>query len=224
MDGAAATRETDTRQRLSAVGPTALDEVELLAVVLDGGIGGAASLRDAARLLAEAGGLARLGRSDRVFAAALGSRWRRGAARVRAALELGRRAAAAPLRLGHPVQGPGAVYEHFRGRLPQLDRERFYTLLLDGRHRLLAEVAVCEGSLTAALVHPREVFAPALRISAAAVILVHNHPSGDPTPSPEDESLTARLRQAGDLLGIRVLDHVVLAQGGWASLAERGRL
>ncbi len=211
------------RRRLDAGGATVLDDIELLAIVLDGGAGRPTSRREAHRLLAEAGGLARLGRNEQVFATALGPRWRRRAARVRAALELGRRAAAMPLRLGSPIQTPAAVYEHFRGRLPQLDRERFFTLLLDGRHRLLAEMAVCEGSLTAALVHPREVFGPAVRASAAAVILVHNHPSGDPTPSAEDEALTARLRQAGEVLGIRVLDHVVLAQGRWVSLAEQGR-
>jgi len=211
------------RRRLDAGAAAALDEVELLALVLDGGEARPSSLLAAGRLLGESGGLGRLGRSDAAFAAALGPRWRRVAARVRAALELGRRASAVPLRLGSPVHAPGAVYEHFRGRLPQLDRERFFALLLDGRNRLVAEIGVCEGSLTAALVHPREVFAPAVRASAAAVVLAHNHPSGDPTPSAEDEALTLRLRQAGELLGIRVLDHVVLAQGSWVSMAEQGR-
>jgi DNA repair protein RadC len=115
------------------------------------------------------------------------------------------------------------VYGHFRGRLPQLEREVFYVLLLDGKNRAQGEVLVSEGSLTAALVHPREVFAPAIREAAAAVILVHNHPSGDPTPSAEDRALTERLRQVGELVGIRVLDHVVIGRGRWASLAEEGR-
>ena len=86
-----------------------------------------------------------------------------------------------------------------------------------------AEARISEGSLTAALVHPREVFAPAIRDGAAALILVHNHPSGDPTPSVEDAAITQRLRQVGDLVGIRVLDHVVIGRGRFASMAEEGR-
>src|SRR5207247_460753 len=111
-----------------------------------------------------------------------------------------------------------AVYGHFRGRLPQLEREVFYVLLLDGKNRVQAEVHVSEGSLTAALVHPREVFGPAIRAAAAALILVHNHPSGDPTPSAEDAAITQRLRQVGELVGIRVLDHVVIGRGRCTSL------
>src|SRR5262249_61634703 len=96
----------------------------------------------------------------------------------------------------------------FLARLPQLDRDVSLALLLDGRNRLRAEIVVSEGTLTTALVHPREVFAPAIRDRAAALILVHNHPSGDPTPSSEDVALTERLRQVGEVVGIRVLDHV----------------
>src|SRR5262249_27929301 len=109
---------------------------------------------------------------------------------LRAALELGRRAVSAPLARGGVVRDAAVVHAHFRGRLPQLDREVFYVLLLDGRNRVQAEVRVSEGSLTAALVHPREVFAPAIRAAAAAIVLVHNHPSGDPTPSAEDVALS----------------------------------
>ena len=128
-----------------------------------------------------------------------------------------------PLRAGGPVKDAAAVHAHFRGRLPQLDREVFYVLLLDGKNRVQSEVRVSEGSLTAALVHPREVFAPAIRDAAAALILVHNHPSGDPTPSAEDRAITERLRQVGELVGIRVLDHVVIGRGRYASMAEQGR-
>ena len=128
-----------------------------------------------------------------------------------------------------PRSGPAsrcdaaAVYAHFRGRLPQCEREQFFVLLLDGRNRLIAELRISEGTLTAALVHPREVFAAAIRLAAAALVLVHNHPSGDPTPSAEDAALTDRLRRAGDLLGIRVLDHVVVGQGRFVSRAETQR-
>src|SRR4030095_9513900 len=102
--------------------------------------------------------------------------------------------------------------------------ERFLVVLLDGRHRVIRPVLTPLGTLTASLVHPREVFAPALREPAAAVILVHNHPSGDPTPSREDREITARLSAAGDLLGIPVVDHVVIAEQGYVSLREEGAL
>ena len=106
-----------------------------------------------------------------------------------------------------------------------LDREAFFVVLLDGKNRVSGINLVSLGSLTAALVHPREVFKAAIAGSAAAVVLVHNHPSGDPTPSAEDLALTRRLCEVGDLVGIRVLDHVVLGDGGaFRSLADEGLL
>ena len=106
-----------------------------------------------------------------------------------------------------------------------LDREAFFVVLVDGKNRVSGINLVSLGSLTAALVHPREVFKPAIAGSAAALILVHNHPSGDPSPSAEDLALTRRLCQAGDLVGIKVLDHIVLGDGGsFRSLADEGLL
>jgi len=212
-----------TRERLLIAGGGALSDAELLALVLDAGTETDADLDLAERMLRAAGGLARLDRLDRHACAALGRLWPRRVALVRAALELGRRAAAEPLAAGSPVRDAAAVYGHFSGRLPQLEREVFYVLLLDGKNRVQGEVRVSEGSLTAALVHPREVFVPAIRAAAAALVLVHNHPSGDPTPSAEDSAITQRLRQVGELVGIRVLDHVVVGRGRWASMAEDGR-
>jgi DNA repair protein RadC len=199
-------------QRVLADGAASLSDGELLAVVCG------AEATWCAAALAEAGGLGGLAAG---VPARLDRRGWRYAAVVRAALELGRRATATPLVPGDPIRDARTVYGHFLGRLPQLAREVFYVLVLDGRNRLRAEVRVSEGTLTTALVHPREVFGPAVRLGAAAIVLVHNHPSGDPTPSSEDVVLTERLRQAGDLMGIRVLDHVVIAQGGYASLAEQ---
>src|SRR5262245_15905235 len=216
-------RPLGARERILAGAGRSLCDAELLGLVLDGGAARAASIVLADRVLRETDGLAHLDRLDRRACTTLGDLRPRQAAAVRAALEIGRRAAAVPLAAGSPVRDAAAVYGHFRGRLPQLDRELFYVLLLDGKNRVQAEVRVSEGSLTAALVHPREVFAPAIRDGAAALILVHNHPSGDPTPSAEDVALTERLRQVGDLVGIRILDHVVIGRGRWASMAESGR-
>jgi DNA repair protein RadC len=146
------------------------------------------------------------------------------AATLVAAIELGRRGAARRLARGEVLRSPGDVHRHFASRLRDEACERFLVLLLDGRHRVLGEVTVSQGTLTASLVHPREVFGPAIRRSAAAIVLVHNHPSGDPTPSAEDRSVTLRLRQAGELLGIRVVDHVIIAERGYYSFDEAGDL
>ena len=122
------------------------------------------------------------------------------------------------------MRDAAAVYAHFRGRLPQLRaRGSSSSSCSTAATDCIAELRISEGTLTAALVHPREVFAPAIRLAAAALVLVHNHPSGDPTPSAEDAALTERLRRAGELIGIRVLDHVVVGQGRFVSLAETER-
>jgi DNA repair protein RadC len=103
-----------------------------------------------------------------------------------------------------------------------LKPERFIGVFLDGKNRVMREHVISEGILTASLVHPREVFAPAMREHAAALLVVHNHPSGDPEPSPEDVEVTQRLVAVGELVGIRVLDHVVIGDGRYVSFLERG--
>ncbi len=129
-----------------------------------------------------------------------------------------------PLRLGVRIRSPAHVHAEFGPRLARLRQEVFYVLLLDSRHRVLRSVEVSRGSLNQSLVHPREVFAPAIRESAAAILVVHNHPSGDPTPSREDREVTTRLVEAGDLLGVPLLDHVVVAGKDFQSFADRGWL
>ena len=126
-----------------------------------------------------------------------------------------------------PSYGPASrikdardVYEAFRGHFDLLDREQFVAVLLDGKNQVIGFNVVSVGSLTATVVHPREVFKPAILSSAAALILVHNHPSGDPEPSAEDRAITERLRHAGDLIGIKILDHVVIGDGTFRSFAE----
>ena len=117
------------------------------------------------------------------------------------------------------------VADLMRSVVAGLDREAFFVVLVDGKNRVSGINLVSLGSLTAALVHPREVFKPAIAGSAAALVLVHNHPSGDPTPSAEDVALTKRLCEVGDLVGIKVLDHIVLGEGNsFRSLADEGLL
>ena len=140
------------------------------------------------------------------------------------ACEIGRRLATRRLEVGQCIQVPSDVHRHFFDRLRDYPQERFHALLLDSRHRVTREVLISQGTLTASLVHPREVFRHAVRQSAAALVLVHNHPSGDPAPSSEDRRVTERLLRAGEVLGIRVLDHVVVAEHGYYSFNEAGEL
>jgi DNA repair protein RadC len=212
------------RERLHRLGPAALSDAELLALLLRTGARGADALVLATRLLERCGGLfglARAGVSEIDGAHGIGPAK---SAAVCASLELGRRVAARRLHAGAAIHGPADVFAHFHPSLRLVPHEKFIALLLDGRQRVLREHVVSQGTLTASLVHPREVFRPALREAAAAMILVHNHPSGDPTPSPEDREVTRRLVRAGDLLGVRVLDHVVVAERGYCSLKEDGDL
>ena len=206
------------RERLLDLGCGALSDAELLALVLrTSGLSGATAIDQARDLLTDFGGLVMLCRATPDELARRRGMGPSSAAAIVAALELGRRAAHVTTDRGGVFRTSADVFAHFRGRLVALRTEAFYVLLLDAKHRKLREVRISEGSLTASIVHPREVFAPAVRESAAAMILVHNHPSGDPSPSPEDAELTRRLRQAGDILGIRVLDHVIVgAQGHWS--------
>ena len=146
------------------------------------------------------------------------------AASLAAALELGWRIGARRLSIGVALRRPRDVFEHYRLRLRDERQEVFVVLLLDARQRMLGESTVSRGTLTASLVHPREVFRPALQAAASSVLLIHNHPSGDPSPSAEDREVTRRLARAGELLGVRVVDHVVVAEQGFFSFREAGEL
>jgi DNA repair protein RadC len=146
------------------------------------------------------------------------------ARRVVAALGLGVRVAGEPLVRGARLSTSQQIFEAYHVALRDVPKERFLTVLVDGKNRVVGEVQVSEGILTASLVHPREVFSPAIRAGAAGMVLIHNHPSGDPEPSPEDHEVTRRLVAVGDLVGIRVLDHVVIGDGRYVSFLERGWL
>ncbi|GAB4363456.1 MAG: hypothetical protein Kow00128_04210 [Deltaproteobacteria bacterium] len=140
--------------------------------------------------------------------------------RWEALLELARRALSAPRRRDAPLRSASEVFERCRFRVGDLPVETFLVLLLDAKHRPVRGVRVSTGILNGSLVHPREIFAPAVAARAAAVILVHNHPSGDPSPSREDRAITARIRNAGEILGIPVLDHVIIGSCTFFSFRE----
>ena len=146
----------------------------------------------------------------------------RAALRLASAFELGRRVADCARISRAPIRTPGDAFELVRGALHGRDRETVVALYLDGRHRLLLLHVVSVGTATASLIHPREVFGPALRSGACAVVVAHNHPSGDPEPSAEDRGVTERLFAAGELVGVPLLDHLVVGGGAFVSLRGRG--
>jgi DNA repair protein RadC len=205
------------REKLRAQGARALTDAELLALVLGSGTPGRSALR-VGRALAR--------RAPRELAGWPPLRWLTvpgigpaRAAALAAAFELGRRAAERPERVAS-IRGPEDVLAEVRD-LVRARREHFVVLLLNARHELQVRETVSIGSLNASIVHPREVFLPAILHSAASVVLVHNHPSGDPEPSDEDLSITRRLVEVGDLVGIGVLDHVIVAARGTVSFRSR---
>jgi DNA repair protein RadC len=219
-----ASRAEQPRERLWAEGVEALSACELLALVLRTGAPGQPVLELARGLWERFGSLERLARAGDAELAALGGMGPAKTAALRAALELGARAARAPLRAGERLVGPEQVFAHLAPRMIGLRQERFLALLLDSRQRVIREVEVSRGSLDQSLVHPREVFGPALREAAAALVVAHNHPSGDPEPSAEDREVTSRLASAGQILGVALLDHVVVGGAGYVSFARRGWL
>jgi DNA repair protein RadC len=222
--GREAGRSDGPRERLGSLGADALSDAELLSLLLRTG-GGGLDVHEVARgLLTSFGGLGGVAREAQGRLREMNGMGPVKSASLAAACEIGRRLSTRRLEAGLRIRGPADVFHHFFQRLRDLPQERFLALLLDGRHRVMHEVLVSQGTLTASLVHPREVFRQAVRHSAAALVLVHNHPSGDPTPSAEDRGVTARLLQAGDVLGIRIVDHVVVAERGYHSFNEADEL
>ncbi|MSO29708.1 MAG: DNA repair protein RadC [Acidobacteria bacterium] len=212
------------REKLERLGAIALGDNELLALVLGSGSRDHGALELANHLIAEVGGLhgfTRVSVGDLRHVQGVG---RARSAQVLAAVELGRRtlvrAVAERPRLNDPRQM--ATY-----LLPQYGAgavERFGIAMLDSKHRLIRIKIVSVGSLDATVVHPREVFREAASASAAAIVLFHNHPSGDPAPSPDDVALTKRMVGAGDIMGIDVVDHLILADQRYYSMLESGRI
>lgn len=213
------------RERFVALGPAALRTSELLAILASSGSGGRSALEVAEALYERFGrSLRRLGTAPGSQLMAVPGIGQARAVAIQAALELGRRAAEEVLQENDRVTTPRDVYRRFELRLRDLRQEEFHVLLLNTQNAVIGEVMITRGILDASVVHPREVFAPALAEAAAAVILVHNHPSGDPTPSPADQEITRQLVEAGRVLGIPVRDHVVIGNGRYVSFLDLGLL
>jgi DNA repair protein RadC len=212
------------REKLERVGAGALGDNELLALVLGRGRTGRDVVGMAADVLTAAGGLSGLGRagvSDLLAVPGIGPAR---AAQLVAALELGRRALIGDRATRPRFQSPRDVAMYLLPQFGARPVEQFGVVLLDTRRRLLRTTILSTGTIDASVVQPRDVFREAAVSAASAVVVFHNHPSGDPTPSREDLAITARLVEAGRIMGIDLLDHVILGDGQYASLKELGGL
>jgi len=209
------------RERLLASGPAALSDAELVALIL--GTGSVRlSARAAALALVERASIPELAWASPEELSLWPGLGPARAAALAAAFELGRRGAWSPPRRGERLLEPSRVAELMRPTA-HAERECFHVVLLDVRGRLIRAERVAEGSLTQCPVSPRDALRPAVREGAHGVIFVHNHPSGDPSPSAEDADLTERLRAASELVGLLARDHVIVASGGYFSFVEAGR-
>jgi DNA repair protein RadC len=214
------------REKLLKRGPDALTDAELLALILR--TGDASSKRSALdigrELLQEFGDLRALAAASMTDICRTKGTGKAKASCIKAALELANRVKTRRLENNERYTSPQQVFEHFHLSYRDRRKEYFLALLLDGKNRIIREVQISEGSLNQSIVHPREVFSPAVRESAAAIILVHNHPTGDPAPSREDIDITRRLKEAGDLMGVKVLDHIIIGDGTFLSFVSQGML
>ena len=210
------------RERLASLGPQALSNAELIAILVRVGVKGENAVSVGQRLLSKFGGLAGLHRAP--FAELKNQRGigDAKASQIKAAIELGRR-----LTLESPEERPTinspadaaalVVYE-----MSAFEQEHLRVILLDRRNRVLETVEIYKGSVNSSQVRVGEIFKEAIRKNASALIVIHNHPSGDPTPSHDDVAVTRAIVQAGKMLDVDVLDHMVIGQGKWVSLKERG--
>ena len=213
------------RERFWAVGPGALTGQELLAILLGTGTRGRDALAIAGDLLIRGdGSLRRLATRPWAELAQVPGVGRAKAARVAVAIELGRRIAAEAEPPPERIRGPGDVQRYYAARLRDLTVEEFHVLALGSQSQILADLLITRGILNSSLVHPREVFRAAIAEAAAGIIVVHNHPSGDPTPSADDRAVTRQLVDAGRVLDVPVYDHVVVGGERYVSFAEAGLL
>lgn len=212
------------RERLAESGPQALSNAELLAILLRTGVSGENAVQVAQRLLGELGDLPGLHRASLSDLCAVRGVGLAKGAQLQAAVELGRRVARAEAGQRPLVQSPADAAALVQYEMSGLDQEHLWVLILDTRHRLLKTARVYHGSLNTSLVRVGEIFREAVKLNAAAIVVVHNHPSGDPTPSSDDVAVTRAIAEAGRLLDIHVLDHLVVGRSKYVSMKEKGLL
>ena len=210
------------RERLLKHGASAMSDAQLLAIILRTGGGGRSALDIGMDLLSTFRSFRELEQASLPEVSAIKGIGTAKAAQIKAAIEIGKRLYHEPSPKGPAFSSGQDVYHYFYPRMQGLRKEVFYCILLDVKNRLIRDLKISEGTLTASLIHPRESFRDAIKESAASILFIHNHPSGDPTPSREDVAITKKLEDAGNTVGIKVLDHIIIAEGGYSSMLEKG--
>lgn len=210
------------RERLAAIGAARLSNSELIAIVIGTGGRGVTSLQMAEKLMGTFGGVGKLGAGDFHDLAAVAGIGPAKAAQLIAAIELGKRAGSEAASSRTDLSSPEKVAELLMPLMRYLEIEHFKALIVNNKNQLLKSVDIAVGGLSAAIIHPRELYKTAIRANGAGLIVAHNHPSGDVTPSREDIVLTRRLAEAGRILGIDFIDHIIIGDGSWLSLKEQG--
>jgi DNA repair protein RadC len=213
------------REKLLKKGPEYLSDCELLAIILRTGVGNSkekfSALDLAKKMLADSGSLKNLLELSLSEFLKINGIGRAKAAQIMAALELGRRAVSEKNGNNVSFRCSEEVANYYIPLLKDLKKEQFRVLLLDVKNKVIKDVLISQGSLTSSIVHPREVIKPVIKESAASVIFIHNHPSGDPEPSTNDIEITNRLCKSCNILGISVLDHIIVAEGGYFSFKQK---
>ncbi len=215
--------EERPRERLVKFGEQALSAQELLQLILGRGIAGESVAVTAQKLLTQFGSLQKLAEASIEELSSVKGIGLAKATQIKAVFEIGHRLSTqiTPYK-SKELTDPKKVYQLIKSRLKDYHKEHFYTIPIDSRNWSIAEISV--GSLNASIVHPREAFAEAIKSKAASVIFVHNHPSGDPEPSEDDLEITKRLVEAGKILDIEVLDHIIISKDAFLSMKEKGIL
>lgn len=214
--------EDRPRERLYHIGATELSLQELVAILIGRGTREASALMLGYQLLERFQGISGLGVAGIDELKSVPGVGFVRACQIVAAFEIGKRFARFSGTKSALIRGPGDVAALFMDEMRHFDKEHFRAALLNTKNRILRVVTVSIGSLNASIVHPREILKPAISASAASIILIHNHPTGDPTPSNEDIEFTKRFAKCGELIGIQLLDHIIIGAGRYQSLKESG--
>jgi DNA repair protein RadC len=214
--------EERPRERMLQAGAGALSNAELLAILVRTGTYAESAVHLSQRILAECGGLRNLVDMSKDQLTQIKGIGDAKALQIQAGIELGRRLARCKLDETVTIRTPEDVANLLMEELRYLQKEHFVCLFLNTKNHVIGQETLSMGSLNASIVHPREVFKAAIKRSSASIVCVHNHPSGDPTPSPEDVQMTNRLIEAGSIIGIEVLDHIIIGDQRFVSLKEQG--
>ena len=212
------------RERLIHKGEEYLSDAELLGIIIRDGTPNESAIDIARKVLVKLGNFRELGTKTISELCRIDGIGEAKAAQIKAAIAIAKRYSTISIKPGEKFSGSQAVFNHFHEKLRDKKQETFLAVMLDNKNRLLKEIEISIGSLTSSIVHPREVFGPAIREHAASVIFVHNHPSGDPYPSNEDIEITERLKKVSGIVGIKILDHIIIGNTEYFSLQDKGLL